>query len=42
MDAEWIVKAVEAIKSGFVDKLEKDCVTVYRCGKVIRVDIKND
>lgn len=40
LDAEWILKAVETVKSGFVDKLEKDGVMVYRCGKIIRIDIK--
>lgn len=34
------VKAVETIKSGLCDKLEKDNIIVYRCGKIIRVDIK--
>lgn len=40
LKAEWIVKAVEAIESGLAQKLEKDGVTVYQCGKVIRIDIK--
>ena len=38
--SEWIVKAIEIIKSGLCDKLEKDNILIYRCGKVIRVDIK--
>ena len=38
--AEWIVKAVETIKSGVADKLEKDNVKVYRVVNVIRIDIK--
>lgn len=41
MDAEWIAKAVEIIKSGVADKLSKDNVTVYNCGEhVIRIDVK--
>lgn len=40
LDAEWITKAVKLIEDGIVDKLEKDNITVYRCGKIIRIDIK--
>ena len=40
LNSEWIIKAVSAIKSGLAQKLEKDGVIVYSCGKVIRVDIK--
>ena len=40
INAEWIVKAVKVIKSGLAQKLEKDGVTVYACGKIIRIDIK--
>lgn len=42
LNCEWILKAVETIKSGMFDKLEKDNVLVYRCGKVIRIDIKGE
>ena len=43
--AEWIVKAIEKIKSGIADKLEKDDAKVYRVpspnGKaIIRIDVK--
>lgn len=38
--AKWIVQAVNAIKSGLAAKLEKDGVIVYKCGKIIRIDIK--
>lgn len=31
INAEWIIKAVETIKSGLCDKLEKDNIIVYRC-----------
>ena len=42
---EWIVKAIETIKGGIADKLEKDDVKVYRVpspnGKtIIRIDVK--
>lgn len=40
INAEWIVKAVKVVKSGLAQKLEKDGVTVYSCGKIIRIDIK--
>lgn len=42
IDSNWIVFAVNTIKSGYVDKMEKDGVTVYSCGKIIRIDIKKD
>lgn len=38
--AEWIVKAIETIRSGVADKLEKNNVKVYQCGDIIRIDIK--
>lgn len=41
MNAEWILKAVETIKSGLCEKLGKGNITVYKCGKIIRIDIKN-
>lgn len=41
MNAEWILKAMETIKSGLCEKLEKGNITVYKCGKIIRIDIKN-
>ncbi len=40
MDAEWILKAIETVKSGLCENLEKGNVTVYKCGKIIRIDIK--
>ena len=41
MSAEWILKAVEVIKSGIADKLTKDNVTIYSVGdNLIRIDIK--
>ena len=41
LTAEWVLKAVEIIRSGLAQKLEKDGVTVYSCGKIIRIDIKD-
>lgn len=38
--AEWIVEAIETIRSGVADKLEKNNVKVYQCGNIIRIDIK--
>lgn len=40
LNAEWIVKAVQAITDGLATRLEKDNVTVYKCGTIIRIDIK--
>lgn len=42
IDYEWIAKAIETIKSGFVKRLDNESKTikVYECGTVIRVDIK--
>ena len=39
--AEWIVKAIETIKSGVADKLEKDNIKFYRVVNIIRIDIKD-
>lgn len=41
LNAEWIVKAISVIKNGLAQKLEKDGVIVYKCGKIIRIDIKD-
>lgn len=38
--AEWIVKAIETIKSSVADKLEKDNIKVYRVVNIIRIDVK--
>lgn len=40
IDAKWIAQAVNVIKNGLAQKLEKNGVSVYLCGKIIRVDIK--
>lgn len=40
MDTEWLAKAIDTIKAGIADKLEKDNVKVYRVGEIIRIDIK--
>ena len=40
MNTEWILKAVETIKSGVADKLMKDNITIYRVKNIIRIDIK--
>ena len=46
MDTEWLAKAVQAIKDGIADKLEKDNIKVYRVpssngSSIIRIDIKD-
>lgn len=40
IDSEWLVEAIKIVKSGFVDRLDKDNIIVYKCGTIIRVDIK--
>lgn len=42
VDYNWIEKAVDTIKSGFVKRLDNESKTikVYECGTVIRIDIK--
>ena len=40
IDSKWLNAAIDTIRKGIADKLEKDGVTVYRCGKIIRIDIK--
>ena len=39
---EWFISAIGMIKSGIADKFEKGKVTVYKCGKIIRIDIKEE
>lgn len=41
MDVTWLQKAINAIKQGLADKLTKDNITVYKAGKIIRIDIKD-
>ena len=38
--SDWIAQAVEVIKSGIADKLEKDNIKVYKVVNIIRIDIK--
>lgn len=40
VDNEWLEKAIQAIESGLCNKLEKDNIVIYRCAKIIRIDIK--
>lgn len=40
VEASWIAQAVRIIRSGLAQKVEKDGVTVYSCGKIIRIDVK--
>lgn len=42
LNASWIIQAISTIKSGLANKLEKDGVTVYSCGKIIRIDVKQE
>lgn len=40
--SEWIVKAIEIIKNGIAEKLEKDNIKIYRVKNIIRIDVKID
>lgn len=42
IDFAWIEKAVETIKSGLTNRVDSQDkkITVYKCGTVIRIDIK--
>lgn len=42
INADWIVKAIAVIESGVANKLEKENITIYKCGKIIRIDIKTE
>ena len=42
IDMKWLQKAINTIKSGIANRLSKDNVTIYRVGKIIRIDIKED
>lgn len=42
MDLNWIEAVVDLVRNGVIDKAEKDGITIYRCGKIIRIDIKGD
>lgn len=39
MNTDWILKAVDVIKSGIANKLVKDNISVYKVGDNIRIDI---
>lgn len=43
MNIDWnkIQQAVEVIKSGVCNRCDVDGVIVYKCGTIIRIDIKN-
>lgn len=40
IDIVWLMDALDVIKKGLADKLNKDNVTIYKVKNVIRVDIK--
>lgn len=40
MDIVWMAQAIESIRSGLADKLQKGNVTIYRVKNIIRIDIK--
>lgn len=42
MTIDWnkIQKAIDIIKSGICDRCDIDTVVVYKCGTIIRIDVK--
>lgn len=40
IDLNKILKAIEVIKSGVCNRCDIGNVIVYKCGKIIRIDIK--
>lgn len=42
MNIDWnkIQKAIDVIESGVCDRCDIDNVTVYKCGTIIRIDVK--
>ena len=42
-EIDWtkIANAVEVVKMGICNRCDVDCIIVYKCGTVIRIDIKN-
>ena len=40
INGDWLEQAVTAIENGLAEKLEKDNIIVYRCGTIIRIDVK--
>lgn len=40
IDTEWLKVAINTIKQGIANKLEKDNITIYRVKNIIRIDIK--
>ena len=41
INGDWLEQAITAIENGLAVKLEKDNIVVYRCGTIIRIDVKN-
>lgn len=41
-EMSFIWYAVNTIQEGKADKLEQGRVIVYRCGKIVRIDIKEN
>ena len=42
IDINWLNRAIKTIKDGVANKIEKDNIVVYKCGKIIRIDIKEN
>ena len=42
IDINWLNRAIKTIKDGVANKIEMDNIVVYKCGKIIRIDIKEN
>ena len=38
---DWIIEALRMIAKGQTDKVTKNNLSMYKCGKIIRLDMKN-
>lgn len=38
--SDWIANAIKIIESGVADRLEIGKAVAYRCGNIIRIDVK--
>lgn len=41
INGNWIAEAINIIRSGMAQRLDRDGVTVYACGNIVRIDVKN-
>lgn len=44
LDFNWMQKAIEAIETGITNRIDSPDkkIKIYKCGSIIRIDIKED